>query len=257
MRGLIVNADDFGLHGKVNEGIMAAFEAGAITSATLMVKREGAGEAIRYLQANPGFPAGLHLDLDAVILDDRTGAARFEKACLAETLADIRVLEEAKKEIKNQIALFKETGIEFTHIDGHHHLHALPELFPSLIEIMADEEIGAVRFSKVYDLVKYPPFELEESLFSEFKQSMKAHGIKSPDHFTGPLNEEELKKLPKAVTESMVHPGLGEAWREAELGALTAKERLDAIKNEGITLLSYRDLADLAPSGSKNGKGFQ
>jgi hypothetical protein len=56
---LIVNADDFGLSGGVNAGIMAAHEHGIVTSASLMVR----WPAARYAAGHPRMSLGLHLDL--------------------------------------------------------------------------------------------------------------------------------------------------------------------------------------------------
>ncbi|MGA2658858.1 MAG: ChbG/HpnK family deacetylase, partial [Verrucomicrobiota bacterium] len=52
-RGLIVNADDFGLDPGVNRGIIKSHEYGIVTSASLMVRWPAAAEAAAYAREHP------------------------------------------------------------------------------------------------------------------------------------------------------------------------------------------------------------
>jgi predicted glycoside hydrolase/deacetylase ChbG (UPF0249 family) len=97
MRRLIVNADDFGLSSGVTRGIVEAFEHGILTSASLMVDRPAAEEAVSVAGE---LPLGLHADVDDV------------------PPADVPA------ELVRQLARFLElTGRPPTHVDSHHHLH--------------------------------------------------------------------------------------------------------------------------------------
>ncbi len=62
-RRLIVNADDFGQHACVNDGIIAAHEHGIVTSASLMVHGSAAQDAAAYARGRPALDLGLHVDL--------------------------------------------------------------------------------------------------------------------------------------------------------------------------------------------------
>ena len=62
-RYLIVNADDFGQSHGINQGIIEAHERGIVTSASLMTRWLGAGEAALYAREHPQLSVGLHLDL--------------------------------------------------------------------------------------------------------------------------------------------------------------------------------------------------
>src|SRR2546430_16510979 len=62
-RYLIVNADDFGHSTGVNRGIIHAHDHGIVTSASLMVRRPAAAEAVAYWQDRPSLSLGLHIDL--------------------------------------------------------------------------------------------------------------------------------------------------------------------------------------------------
>lgn len=102
-RFLIVNADDLGLSEAVNEGVFAAHEEGIVTSASLMVRREAAGEVALRIRRHPDLALGLHLDLDRLEGEDR---------------------EQAAAECREQPQIFRALlGRDPTHFDSHHHLH--------------------------------------------------------------------------------------------------------------------------------------
>ncbi|MDT8318261.1 MAG: ChbG/HpnK family deacetylase [bacterium] len=244
MKYLIINADDFGLSAPVNEGIIRAFEAGGITNATLMIKRASAGEAVRYAKNNRSLPLGLHLDLDDLLGGGRQGDERFKLDRIGAMLKEESFLKTLEAEIDGQIKAFKETGLELTHIDGHHHLHAIPGIFPRLIHKMADQGIKTVRLSQRFDLLKYPPIEWDDYFFSEMKALLKQKGIIYADHFITGWQPYDLQKMAHGVTELMTHPGTTEQWRIDELATLTSGEWSAAVEEEGIVLTSFRELAE-------------
>ena len=61
-RFLIINADDFGYCDQRNRGIVESFQAGVVSSATLLVNAVKALEAVQ-LSKECGLPLGLHLNL--------------------------------------------------------------------------------------------------------------------------------------------------------------------------------------------------
>src|SRR5688572_12086849 len=62
-RRLIVNADDFGRSHSINLAVVRAHREGVLTSASLMVCGEAAGEAIELARQNPRLGVGLHVSL--------------------------------------------------------------------------------------------------------------------------------------------------------------------------------------------------
>ena len=243
MKYLIINADDFGLSAPVNEGIIKAFEAGGITNATLMIKRPSAGEAVRFAKDNPALPLGLHLDLDDLLGGDKKNDGRFDLNRINAMLDNDSFLKELTLEIEGQIGAFREAGLELTHIDGHHHLHAIPRIFPLLVEKMAAHGIKTVRLSQRFDLLKYPPIEWDDIFFKEMKELLKEKGIIFTDHFINGWKPYDLERIDQGVTELMTHPGTSEQWRIDELATLTSGEWSGAIHKQGIVLTSFRELA--------------
>lgn len=245
MKCLIVNADDLGLSDYINEGIIQAHKAGAVTNSTLMVKREFVSDAVRLARENPSLCVGLHLDLDEFLGRDEKGTERFGMERISRMLSDKRFFSEVEMDIDAQIRAFKDSGLELTHIDGHHHLHAIPELFPLIVEKMVRYGIKTIRFSKEFDLIKYPPIKWGNDFFEEMKGVLKKNNIRVADHFVTGWQPYDLKNIIDGVTELMTHPGTSEDWRVSELTTLTSREWLDAVKTHDIRLISYRDLPEI------------
>lgn len=245
MKCLIVNADDFGLSDYINEGIVRAHKAGAVTNTTLMIKREFARDAVRLAKENLSLCVGLHLDLDDLLGRDEKGTDRFGMERISRMLSDKRFFTEVEMEIDAQIRAFKDSSLQLTHIDGHHHLHAIPEIFPLIVDKMVHYGIKTIRFSKEFDLIKYPPIKWDTDFLEEMKGLLKKHNIKVADQFVTGWQPYNLTNIADGVTELMTHPGTREDWRVSELTTLTSREWLDAVRANGIKLISYRDLSEM------------
>ncbi|MBE9504077.1 MAG: ChbG/HpnK family deacetylase [Proteobacteria bacterium] len=242
MKYLIINADDFGLNHNVNAGIFKAWKLKAITQATLMIKRAASREAVHFALENPGLTVGLHIDLDEVLECKKNMPHRFSVARLSALLKTPGKLQQVIDEIEEQIALFKKAGLPLMHIDGHHHLHALPALFPSIVEMMIKFGIRTVRVSRCYDLVKYPAIAWDENYYVKMKSLLKKNNLSVADHFEAILNSKTPASLSHGVTELMTHPGEGEDWRKSELGLITSEEWSTQLGKNKITLISYNDV---------------
>lgn len=242
MKYLIVNADDFGLSDYINEGIIKGHKAGSITSTTLMVKREFAREAGRLARENLSLSVGLHLDLDDLLGRNEKGSDRFAMLRISQMLSDTRFFNEVESDIDAQIRTFINTGLELTHIDGHHHLHAIPELFHMIVDKAVKCGIKTIRFSKEFNLIKYPPIKWSQSFFEEMKELLKKNNIKYADHFVTGWQPYDLKNIKEGVTELMTHPGTKEDWRVKELDVLMSRAWREAIKENGIRLISFENI---------------
>ena len=63
MKKLIVNADDFGLHTLINQGIIKGYREGFITSTSIMPSADAFDEAVTLAQDEPKLGIGIHLTL--------------------------------------------------------------------------------------------------------------------------------------------------------------------------------------------------
>jgi predicted glycoside hydrolase/deacetylase ChbG (UPF0249 family) len=171
-----------------------------------------------------------------------------------------------------------EAGIAPTHLDGHLHVHLLPQLSPVLIRLAHEFAIRHVR-CPTEDLEITLPliWRINGNSLAALKRSTVAYGVSSfagrfrehlrrsgftcPNTFfgvahTGFLDANALSVLlalvPNGTTELMCHPGYNSAElesfggsltreREVELLALTAPEINDLVGNLAIRLVNFSD----------------
>jgi predicted glycoside hydrolase/deacetylase ChbG (UPF0249 family) len=62
---LVVNADDFGISARINEGILLAHRAGIVTATSLMAVGRAFEQAVQCCRAVPALDVGVHLTLVA------------------------------------------------------------------------------------------------------------------------------------------------------------------------------------------------
>jgi predicted glycoside hydrolase/deacetylase ChbG (UPF0249 family) len=269
---LIINADDFGLLPEVNQGIIECFEAGSITSATLMVNTEGAPDAVELAKKHPALGVGLHFNLtqgksissaaEIPSLVDGSGhfhnRSRFEKKMI---LGKIR-LNDLKKEFTAQFDRFNDFGLEMTHIDSHHHIHVFPSIF-KIASNYARKVSLPLRMPWVSFQFLTPTIRIK-SLGSLLKKLLlnglmlkvkngSLVGIRTPDTFISihdyipfPLRIEYrhysnlIRSAPVGITEMMVHP----AYDTPELKCLFTDTHIKAQEREVLTRRSLKKKAE-------------
>jgi chitin disaccharide deacetylase len=228
-RLLIVNADDLGLSDPVNAGIAAAHERGIVTSASMMVRQAAAPAAAAYAAAHPALAVGLHLDLGQWDYVNGEWMVAYER-CPADDEAAVEA------ECRAQLEAFRRLlGRDPTHLDSHQHVHL-------------SEPVAAVA----------------ARLAAELGRPLRARGIAYEGGFYGQTGRGEpvpegigvesliaiLASLPAGPTELGCHPGLGMGSessygreRETEVRTLCDPRVREALKREGIQLLSFADVA--------------
>jgi predicted glycoside hydrolase/deacetylase ChbG (UPF0249 family) len=133
---LIVNADDLGYDVAATDAIFAAHAAGAITSATSMVWMADSERAGRLARDSP-LPLGLHLNLiepytgadvpAAVAATQRRVLERIHAAGSRAFVYHPAWAADFTQCIADQLSAFHAVyGRMPTHVDGHQHMHLLP-----------------------------------------------------------------------------------------------------------------------------------
>src|SRR5579884_1415464 len=126
---LIIHADDFGLCEAVNRAVLAAFDANAITSASIMppcpaFRQAAAGAVLR----RPALDVGVHLTITSEWkackwgpVSDAMGPGGTDESghFLAASEQVARSCEHVLPELTAQIARAKAAGLVPTHIDTH------------------------------------------------------------------------------------------------------------------------------------------
>ena len=231
MRGLIVNADDFGLTAGVTRGIVRAHDDGVVTSASLMVLGPAARESSALAAARPALSVGLHAEL---------GEWTYQEGEWVETRPSVDLDDAAAvaTELDRQLELFHElTGSEPTHLDSHQHVHR-------------EEAAQSVFRSRAARLGV--PLRGDSEAVRHYGSFYGQTGCGEP--IDGALSVESLigilVSLPEGVTELGCHPGEPDgltstyaAERLVELEILCDPRIREAIAAADIQLFSFRDIA--------------
>ena len=277
---LVVNADDFGLSARINEGIVLAHRAGIVTAASLMAVGRAFEQAAQCCRTVPALDVGVHLTLVAErpLLPCRSSLAgadgRFPESAgaLACRWLTGRIHKaDVKAEWSAQIERVLDHGIRVTHLDSHQHVHVLPGLYGLIWDLAVRYDIAFVRVPVENLRTDWPPslHGMARVMGSTILQglwmigrlagagpakrrSLRFLGFQDG----GRLDQVRLRRLldrlrPGGVYELMCHPGFTpdepdvQSWayrHEVELRALTSPSIRSEIAARGIQLCNFRDL---------------
>ncbi len=157
LKRLIVNADDFGLHTLVNEGILEGHNHGCISSTSIMASGLAFDEAVLLAKQTPTLGVGVHLtlvgaeqtvcppaDIPSLVNDTGQLAASYGQFLPRYFSGQIR-LAEISRELTAQIEKVLESGLPITHFDSHQHMHVVPGIDDIVIELARRYQVTAVR----------------------------------------------------------------------------------------------------------------
>jgi chitin disaccharide deacetylase len=184
---------------------------------------------------------------------------------------------EIEAEFRAQIQWMKARGISPTHADSHHHMHIYPAAVAPFARALAAEGIRCARAprSSVWPrngqiggphegpllrrvFVQSYRAALQLGVFRNLDMPASRISFLSRDrHNPASLGERwknAIASLPAGTFELACHPGLFErgfsetdairTQREQELEWLTGREWIDAVRQSGVRLITYRDLSD-------------
>ncbi|MCW5889101.1 MAG: ChbG/HpnK family deacetylase [bacterium] len=292
---VVFHADDFGLSRGVNAGIAEACVRGVLRSTSLMVTADAAEDAVAIARATPGLDVGLHLTL----VEERPAAPA---ARIPTLLRDGRLLPshaavalrwitghwraaEAREELAAQWARADALGIVPSHVDGHQHLHLLPDVLPSVV---AEARRRGIRFVRadLYEpsdrgagLVRVASYAALRGIAWRARRAagttglhpfwtvgfLRAGGALDRDGLLTLLDRVRARAAPDVV-EVMLHPGQRDAdtvrryghWRyawERDLDLLLDPRLPEALVARGIAVTSFGALAAQAPSAAEGAHG--
>jgi predicted glycoside hydrolase/deacetylase ChbG (UPF0249 family) len=246
-RLLIINADDLGISPEVNRGIFLAYEKGVVTDSSLLIKGPYVHQAIEMIKKKSRFQVGIHVDLDPLMGWKSPGIEQLPRPKLVEMMNKPNFAEKVKKEIDNQITAFLKEGLIPSHIDTHHHVHGFPKIFEHLIEAMDRDGIKAIRFSKKgYYLLGRDEIRITTEQGHWMEDILRKRKILHPHHLIDPIVPFSLKEIPQGVSELMVHPSMGgDTWRQRDFKMLMNPLFMSTVKDQGIQLIGFADLASL------------
>jgi hopanoid biosynthesis associated protein HpnK len=266
-RGLIVTADDFGLHPAVNEAVELAHREGVLTAASLMVGAPAAAEAVARAKRLPSLRVGLHLvlaDGAPVLPREKIPGLLNEQGRFGDNMALDgarffflpQVRRQLEAEVRAQFAAFAATGLPLDHVNAHKHFHLHPTILSLILRIGREHGLRAVRLpaeSSAPALLR-PWLRL---LARRLDRAGIAHndavvGIAHSGAMDEAVVLRALEALPGGVTEIYLHPATqsGSAiapsmpgYRHAdELAALLSPRVRAAVERLGIPRGGFCDL---------------
>ncbi|GAA0829389.1 MAG: hypothetical protein CL858_04380 [Cupriavidus sp.] len=252
MRSLIINADDFGLDYETCATTIDCFEAGLLTSATIMVGCEASKQAYDYARQNrKRFSFGLHFNIvdgfeplagKDTSLCDEPGAFRESDAQRYAAMAGLLANTEIRREFRLQLEELRDNHVEVTHVDSHGHLHKFPSIIYSLRQEMRRAGITWVRRPQNVFLRPNAPRRIINNVFA-----IPFWGLMRTDYYCAVDGGDETwaqrlpDALPDGLTEVSVHPGRAEPWRRIEAEPLLHPDELGtALTSAGVALTRYR-----------------
>ncbi len=273
MKKLIVSADDFGLTGGINRGIIKTFKDGIVTSASLMANMPSFEHAVDLVKCNPDLAIGIHLNLlkgkplqpvsRVPSLVNTNGIFYTLPEFIKRLFFRKIIFEEVENELKAQIEKILAADLEGTHLDSHRHFHVYPPILEVTIRLSHEYGINKIRHLRGVSNFPHSLKELSLTYFScKSRNVFKKNNIEHNHFFFDLLKIERAKDpfpafarfckdLPKGVIELDCHPGFVtedldgiEATihnREKQIEILTNPNVFKLLEKYKIKLISYGD----------------
>lgn len=277
-RQIIINADDLGFAPGVNRGILAAHDAGTLSSASMLVNTPGFREAVSLVRARGSrLGVGLHLNLVAgrplTVVPSLTNSRTGEFHSLGElarraVTGRVRAAE-VRQECDAQLRALADAGLVPSHLDSHRHAHALPGILPAVAASAYEAGLHWVRRPLDRPTLAAPGASARMfALHAAWRRALlgvdRGHLplLARAPHFRGialqgaPVVEARLlallDRLPAGTTEIMLHPGYVDATlaaqdpyraeREREVAALQSPAVRERLARGDLRLVSFADL---------------
>jgi hopanoid biosynthesis associated protein HpnK len=186
--------------------------------------------------------------------------------------------DEIEAEVAAQIRKLQSAGLDVSHVDTHKHTHLFPTVLRPLLRAAKACGVAAIRNPfgprkplRSSELIKRPSLwtryaevRMLRAFAAKFRDAATREGLLTPYGtfgivVTGALDEKLFHAIaeiiPQGTWEFVCHPGYNDddlqaantrlrESRESELRLLTMPEVRDMLSQQGIELISYRDLAD-------------
>ena len=283
-RVAIVHADDIGMCHAANEGAFEALEHGPATCGSLMVPCPWFPEAVELARIHPELDLGIHLTLNSEFEHYRWGPVAGRRAVpsllddkgyLPRTTAEVLQRakpEEVEIELRAQIQMALDAGIDVTHLDGHMGTVFLPpfnEVYKKLALEFQLPAFAARPTDAALEAVGLPGS--VGAMLRAFADEVEAEGFPVVDGFDAislefepgqgkSHNEKRIDALPIGISYLICHPARdGEELffitpetahqRDFERQFYGGDDGFAAFADRGIQLLGMRSLRELVQDG--------
>lgn len=267
---LIIHADDLAVSHSQDAASFAALDSRAASSASVMVPCPWLTEVADYAKAHPEADLGLHLTLTSEWKTYRWGPVASQNTVPSliapdgylwpETepaVAHVKA-DEVEREIRAQIERAIAAGIHPTHIDSHMGvLFSRPDLTAVYVKVAHQYKLPFLA-----TLGPQAPPNIK-SLFTDKDILLDSVLIAGPD--VAPSGWKDfyltaIRNLKPGLTELIVHlahddaemqavtvdhPDYGAAWRQRDYDVITSPEFRQALKDNHVILVGWKDLKKL------------
>lgn len=280
---LIINCDDFGQSGPMNQAIIHLLEEGKVSSATMMAVAPGFEEAAAWSVRKQASNIGLHLTLtsefDALRWSSITGhpSLHDEGGYQYKTVKEFEQGVQTKamlREIQAQYDRVKKTGITISHVDNHmgslYGMETGRSHIPHMFWKASRWGLPARFFRNIHKddplLGSLSDIERPVALAAAVADTM---GVPIPDYLlshpfdiqAGETYEsfkqsiiDKLYALPDGICETYIHPGMEDSWmlnhiphwekRVWEFRLLFDDDFRYVMRDAGVELVNYRDVQE-------------
>jgi chitin disaccharide deacetylase len=265
-RLLIIHADDLGVAHSENAATFQAMEKGVVNSASIMMPCPWVSEVADYAKQHPGVDFGLHLTITSEwkhykwgpLLQNEVKSLLTDKGYLTDgsvNLAEAARVEEVEKELRAQIALARQFGIEITHLDSHMGmLFYSPALLQTYIKLGRENKVPVLLtdrlgpdprpFTTEKDVVVDQVYVLSPGDFARGTKNFYLNVLKGMQPglnvilLHAAFDDSEMQAI------TVDHPDYGAAWRQADYDFFTSEECKKAIEGQNIKLITWREIRD-------------
>jgi len=274
-RAVIISSDDAGMCSSVNQGTMAALQAGVVRSTSIMTCCPAFDEFAEFALSHPQYDYGVHLtltcDLKAPGWGPVLGNSEVPSLVASDgylhssthEVARLASLPDVEAELRAQIRKAMNAGIRITHLDHHMWvLFARPDLLRLYVQL--GKEFGLpIRLSR--EVPRRILSAYGEEVISTYLEQLKAleqagspllDGIEAdnysiPPHEKRPYFLTNLRSLRPGLTEIVIHCASPDgsqieppdaAARFADTATFSASEFQDELLRLRIDVLDWRDL---------------
>jgi predicted glycoside hydrolase/deacetylase ChbG (UPF0249 family) len=267
---LIIHADDLAVAHSEDAASFDALDKGAVTSASILMPCPWVAEVADYAKAHPEADLGIHLALTSEWKTYRWGPVASKDAVPslldpAGTLwSDTPLVvqhakaEDAEREYRAQVEAALALGINPTHVDTHMgSAIASPEIFAAYVKVAHQHHLPflAVRIPGVTDKLLSTLSPNDILLDAIVIASPAVHADQWKDFYLNAVGN-----LKPGLTEMIVHlghddaelqavtvdhPDFGAAWRQRDYDIVTSPEFKQALQENHIVLVKWKDLQKL------------
>ncbi len=268
---LIIHADDLGVSNSENTASIYALENTAVNSASIMVPCPWFPQIASYAREHKKMDFGVHLTLNSEWKHYKWGPVSSTEQVKSlvnqkgyffssvDSLVSSADPKEVEVELRNQVKMALDTGIDVTHLDTHMGSAAsTPEIglvyirlgnefkvpvlldrrimetpFPGLDTLITKNTVIVDKIHMAY------PNNWEEGLDIYYKRLFKNLSSGLNCLLIHPaFNNAEMKAI------TIDHPEYGSAWRQEDFDFFTTPEYTQILQDEGVILVTWKELRD-------------